>query len=66
MFPPKDNLKSNRKSVDDTQWKKMLVAAVMVFATKAAAVGLFLGKSLLILIITHSATSVSSAIEIHK
>lgn len=41
-FPPKDNLKSNRRHIDDTQWEKMLVAAVMVFATKATAVGLFL------------------------
>lgn len=42
MFPPKDNLKSNRRHIDDTQWKKMLVVAAMVFATKATAVGLFL------------------------
>lgn len=41
MFPPKDDLKSNRRDTDDTEWEKMLVAAVLVFATKAAAVGLF-------------------------
>jgi len=38
MFPPKHDLKSNRRDTDDTEWEKRLVAAaVLVFA----AVGLF-------------------------